>query len=259
MSFKQLNFAFIEAFDFYLRVGHGMKENTVLRNIIPLRKIVGIALNRGLIAIDPFAAYKPERGKSEHRTLSAGELQKIMAADFCSSTRNLVRDLFVFSSFTGLAYADIKKLTVHELVTADDGRQWIVTARKKTGTVSRIRLLDIPVRIIEKYRNGRIGDKVFPVPGYTTVDINLKRIDELCGINKKLTFHLARHTFASQICLSQGVSIETVSRMLGHRDIHTTQIYAAVSTRKISDDMEVLSRKIAGKYTLVKQEDNNIG
>ena len=257
MPFRQLNFAFIEAFDFYLHVGHRMKPNTVLRSIIPLRKMVKTALNRGYITHDPFTEYKLQRGKSEHRTLSGGELQKIMNTPFHSPTRNLTRDLFVFSAFTGLAYADVKSLTEKELVTTGDDNRWIVTARKKTGTVSRIRLLDIPIRIIEKYREYRTGDRVFPVPGYTTVDINLKRIGEICGIHKKLTFHMARHTFASQVCLSQGVPIETVSRMLGHRDIHTTQIYAAVSTQKISDDMKVLSQKITGKYTLIKQEDNN--
>jgi site-specific recombinase XerD len=258
MPFKQLNFAFIEAFDFYLRVEHRMKPNTVLRSILPLRKMVKIALNRGCISHDPFAEYKPERGKSEHRTLTVEELQTIMHTDFFSCTRNLTRDLFVFSVFTGLAYADIKNLTEKELVTADNGNRWIVTARKKTGTVSRIRLLDIPVRLIEKYKDERIDGRTFPVPGYTTVDINLKRIDEICGINKRLTFHMARHTFASQICLSQGVPIETVSRMLGHKDIHTTQIYAAVSTKKISDDMKMLSQRIAGKYTLIKQDKNQI-
>jgi site-specific recombinase XerD len=257
MSFRQLNFAFIEAFDFYLRVGHRMKPNTVLRSIIPLRKMVKIALNRGYIAHDPFAEYKPQRGKSEHRTLTGEELKKIMNTPFHSHTRNLTRDLFVFSAFTGLAYADVKSLTEKELVITYDGNRWIVTARKKTGTVSRIRLLDIPFRIIEKYREYRIGDRIFPVPGYTTVDINLKRIGEICGINKGISFHMARHTFASQVCLSQGVPIETVSRMLGHRDIYTTQIYAAVSTQKISDDMKVLSQRITGKYTLIKQDDNN--
>jgi integrase len=252
MSFRQLTFSFIEAYDFYLRVELKMKPNTVLRSIIPLRKIVRMAQNRGLIPLDPFAAYKPERGKSEHRTLTGDELQKIMDTGFYSPMRNLVRDLFVFSSFTGLAYADIKKLTVRELVTTNDGRQWIITARKKTGTVSRIRLLDIPLQIIEKYRKDRIGETLFPVPGYTTVDVNLKRIDEICGIGRKLTFHMARHTFASQVCLSQGVPIETVSRMLGHKDIHTTQIYAAVSTGKISSDMAKLSRRIAGRFRLAE-------
>jgi integrase len=197
MPFKQLNFAFIESFDFYLRIEHRMKPNTVLRSIIPLRKIVKIALNKGYIAHDPFSEYKPERGKSEHRTLTGEELQSIMNTPFYSDFRNLTLDIFVFSAFTGLAYSDIKNLTEKELVTTDDGNRWIVTARKKTGTISRIRLLDIPIRLIEKYEKERTDDKVFPVPAYTTVDINLKRIDEICGINKRISFHQARHTYSS--------------------------------------------------------------
>jgi integrase len=184
-----------------------MQPNTVLRSIIPLRKMVKIALNRGYISHAPFAEYKPQRGTSEHRTLTGWELQKIMNTPFHSRTRNLTRDLFVFSAFTGLAYADIKSLTEKELITTGDGNRWIVTARKKTGTVSRIRLLDVPVRIIEKYRDERVGDRVFSVPGYTTVDINLKRIDEICGINRGISFHCFRHTFATSICLSQGIPI----------------------------------------------------
>ncbi|KAA6315294.1 Tyrosine recombinase XerC, partial [termite gut metagenome] len=182
MSFKQLNFAFIEAYDFHLRVELKMKPNTVLRNIVPLRKIIRIAVNKGYIPTDPFAEYKPVRGKSVHRSLTGKELKTIMSTNFHTYFRNLTRDMFVFSSFTGMAYADIKKLTVKELVTTDDGNLWIVSARKKTGTVSRIRLLDVAVQIIEKYKNDRTGDKVFPMPEYTTVDINLKRIAEICGI-----------------------------------------------------------------------------
>lgn len=162
--------------------------------------------------------------------------------------------LIVFYRFTGLAFADIRRLTEKELVTTEDGRQWIVIARKKTGTISRIRLLDIPLQIIEKYKKDRICEKIFSVPGYSTVDINLKRIAEICGINKTLTYHQSRHTFASVVCLSQGVPIETVSRMLGHKDIHTTQIYATVSTQKISADMKQLSERMAGKFSLVKSK-----
>lgn len=253
MSFKQLNFAFIEAYDFHLRVELKMKPNTVLRNIIPLRKIVRIAVNKGYIPTDPFAEYKPERGKSVHRYLTVEELKKIMSTNFHTYFRNLTRDMFIFSAFTGMAYSDIKKLTVKELVTTDDGNLWIVSARKKTGTISRIRLLDVAVRIIEKYEKERTDDKVFPMPKYTTVDVNLKRIVQICGIERSVSFHQGRHSFASSVCLSQGVPIETVSRMLGHRDIHTTQIYATVSTQKITSDMKRLSERIAGKFSLSKQ------
>ena len=252
MSFNQLTFSFIEAYDFYLRVDLKMKPNTILGYIIPFRKIVRIALNKGFITRDPFTEYKPERGQSEHRTLTDEELQKIMNATFDSPNRTFIRDLFVFSSFCGLAFADLRRLTEKELVTTEDGKQWIVMARKKTGTVSRVRLLDIPLQIIEKYKKDRFSEKLFSVPGYSTVDINLKRIAEICGIKKNLTYHMSRHTFASELCLSQGVPIETVSRMLGHKDIHTTQIYATVSTQKISADMKHLSERMAGKFSFVK-------
>ncbi len=254
MSFKQLNFAFVEAFDFYLRIELKMKPNSVLRGIIPLRKIVRIAVNKGYITADPFAEYKPIRGKSVHRYLTMEELKKIMSTNFYSYFRNLTRDMFIFSAFTGMAYADIKKLTVKELVTTDDGNLWVVSARKKTGTVSRIRLLDVAVQIVKKYEKERIGDKVFPMPEYTTVDTNLKRIVQICGIERSVSFHQGRHSFASSVCLSQGVPIETVSRMLGHKDIHTTQIYATVSMQKINSDMKKLSKRIAGKFSLTKQQ-----
>jgi integrase len=116
--------------------------------------------------------------------------------------------------------------------------------------IAMIRLLDIPLRLIEKYREERIDGKVFPVPGYTTVDINLKRIDEICGINKKLTFHLARHTFATQITLSQGVSMASISKMLGHTSVRMTQIYAKITSQKVNEDMKILSGQMKGKYIL---------
>ena len=173
---------------------------------------------------------------------------------FYSYFRNLTRDMFIFSAFTGMAYADIKKLTIKELVTTDDGNLWIVSARKKTGTVSRIRLLDVAVRIVEKYKKERTDDKVFPMLGYTTIDINLKQIAKICGIERNVSFHQGRHSFASSVCLSQGVPIETVSRMLGHKDIHTTQIYATVSMQKIKSDMKKLSQRIDGKFSFSKQQ-----
>jgi len=189
MSFRQLNFAFIEAFDFYLRIELKMKPNTVLNYIVPLRKIVRIAVNKGYIPADPFAEYKPVRGKSIHRYLTNEELKKIMSTNFHTHFRNLTRDMFIFSAFTGMAYSDIRKLTVKELVTTDDGNLWIVSARKKTGTVSRIRLLDVAVQIIRKYEKERTGEKVFPLLKYTTADINLKRIAEICGIERSISFH----------------------------------------------------------------------
>ncbi|OUP17675.1 hypothetical protein B5F32_13405 [Parabacteroides distasonis] len=252
MSFNQLTFSFIEAYDFYLRVGLKMKPNTVLGYIIPFRKIVRTALNKGFIARDPFTEYKPERGQSEHRTLTSEELQKIMNATFDSPNRTFIRDLFVFSGWTGLSYTDIKNLQDINIVTDSEGNQWIDIKRQKTGSRSLVPLLDIPKEIIKKYKGTGEKGKVFKMLCMNVVCQYTKRIGKLCGLDKKLTFHMSRHSFGTSICLTQGVPIETLSQMMGHRNIKTTQIYAEITGAKIEEDMQRLSQKIENKYQLVK-------
>ena len=163
-----------------------------------------------------------------------------------------IRDLFVFSIFTGLAYADVKGLTTDNLQTMFDGNLWIITRRKKTNTESRIRLLDIPKRIIEKYADQRLDNHVFYMPCNCHCNDILREIGKQCGIKNKLTFHLARHTFATTITLSQGMPIETVSRLLGHTNIKTTQIYAKITNEKISRDMSALTERLGDKYRLAE-------
>jgi len=165
---------------------------------------------------------------------------------------NFVCDMFVFASFTGISYIDLKKLTWKEIITEEDNSLWISKSRQKTGIPFNVKLLDIPVRIIEKYKEFSKNDLVFSVFCQVTTNKLLKEIAKLCGINKALSFHISRHTFASQVCLSQGVPIESVSRMLGHADIATTQRYAHVNTEKIGNDMKELSVRISGKYILNK-------
>ena len=163
-----------------------------------------------------------------------------------NQTYELVCDLFVFSVFTGLSYADVKKLTTDNLQTFFDGNLWIITRRRKTNTDSNIRLLDVPKRIIEKYK-GLTGDnRVLPVPSNSSCNEKLKKIGKQCGIKTRLTYHVARHSAATTILLSHGVPIETVSRTLGHTNIKTTQIYARITNQKISRDMESLSQKLEG-------------
>jgi integrase len=152
--------------------------------------------------------------------------------------------MFVFSTFTGLAYADLKKLTWRDIVTEDDGSLWIFSDRRKTGTAFNVKLLPVAVQIMERYKGLAPENKVFPVMSLNQVNVGLKRVAKKCGINRALTFHMSRHTFATQICLSQGVPIESVSRMLGHRHIATTQRYARVSNEKIILDMKRLSVNI---------------
>ena len=149
----------------------------------------------------------------------------------------LVRDLFVFSCFTGLAYIDVANLTPENIVTLDD-KQWIMTKRQKTSVATNVLLLDIPKNIIEKY-SGKIyrNGKLFPMLTNQRTNSYLKEIADICGIKKDLTFHMARHTFAT-MSLSKGVSMESVSKMLGHTNIKTTQIYAHITNKKIEHDME---------------------
>lgn len=167
-----------------------------------------------------------------------------MDTEMPDRTHELVRDLFLFSTFTGLSYSDVKNLTNDNLQTFFDGNLWIITRRKKTNTESNIRLLDVPRCIIEKYKGMTKDNKVFPMPSNTTCNKKLKTIAKLCGIKAHLTYHVSRHSAATTTLLSNGVPIETVSRLLGHTNIKTTQIYAKITAQKISQDMEQLSEKL---------------
>lgn len=158
-----------------------------------------------------------------------------------------VRDIFIFCCHTGLAFADVKKLKTSELGVGIDGHKWIFTTRRKTDTISRIPLLPIALSIIEKYNDHPEcinSEKVLPVLSNQKYNEYLKEIANICGINKKMTTHTARHTFATTITLSNGVPMESVSKMLGHKNLKTTQHYARVLDRKISDDMTMLKDKM---------------
>jgi len=157
-----------------------------------------------------------------------------------------VRDIFIFSCFTGLAYIDVKKLTENNIRTSFDGKLWIMTKRQKTNVQSNILLLEVPKMILAKYKGKLPNGEALPVLSNQKMNAYLKEIGDLCGIDKNLTFHLARHTFATTITLAKGVPIETVSKMLGHTNIKTTQIYARITDSKISDDMQELATKLKG-------------
>ena len=150
----------------------------------------------------------------------------------------------MFSCFTGLSYSDVKNLTKENLKTSFDGHLWIITRRQKTNTDSSIRLLEVPKRIIEKYKGYSRDNRLFPVPSNSSCNETLKKIAKQCGIKTRVTYHVARHTFATLLTISQGVPIETVSRMLGHTNIKTTQLYAKITKEKISQDMDILSHKL---------------
>lgn len=239
-----LNPKFIKDFETYLLTHGDHSNNYVVKFIQRFRTIFNLAKDNGWVTSDPFATYKFHFEKVDRGFLTAQELEHLGSKQLPSDRLTFIRDTFVFSCYCGLAYIDLCNLTKDCLIKGDDGNMWIVTKRQKTSVPVRIRLLDIPLAIINRYKPLANGDKLFAIPSNQKVNDYLKEIGAMCGINKKMTFHLARHTFATTITLSNGVPIETVSKMLGHTNIRTTQIYARITDTKIGRDMEALSQKL---------------
>jgi integrase len=246
---NQLDLPFIKSFDFYLRIERKLKPASVNGVIVQLLSAARTALHRNFVSRLPFFGYKMERPVFQIRTLNADEFERIVSVPIQSPSLSFVRDLFVFASFTGISYIDLKNLTWKEIIKEEDGSLWISKSRQKTGIQFNVKLLDIPIRIIEKYKDFSKDDFVFSVSSLTNINLILKKIARLCGIEKTLSFHVSRHTFASQVCLSQGVPIESVSKMLGHTDIATTQRYAHVNREKIGNDMKLLSVRLATSFS----------
>lgn len=185
--------------------------------------------------------------------LTCEELTAFLKAKLSSKHLEKVRDVFVFSCFTGLAYIDVAGLTQDNIRKSFDGNLWIMTKRQKTNTDVNVPLLDIPKMILKKYKGKLPNGKILPIISNQKLNAYLKEIADVCGIKKNLTFHLARHTFATTTTLSKGVPIETVSKMLGHTNIETTQIYARITNSKIGSDMQGLDKKFVGIEKIYKE------
>ncbi|WP_323027860.1 site-specific integrase [Gelidibacter japonicus] len=249
----KLKYSFIVGFESFLRSyiprsGQAkMGNNTAMKHIKRLRRMVTLAYRMEWIDRDPFVNFKMKIEKKERGFLTMTELQAV--EDLTSAIERLVvvRDLFVFSCYTGISYSDIIELTNKNIVSGIDGNPWIMATRTKTGTPFKIPLLPKAGHLIGKYsEHVRTCDTDHLLPKLSNQKLNsyLKEIADLCGIKKNLTFHMARHTFATTVTLSNGVPIETVSKLLGHTKLSTTQIYARVVERKVSDDMTLLKSKI---------------
>jgi site-specific recombinase XerD len=248
-ALNRLEMSFINEYNYYLRVDAGLHTNTAFTHLFILKKMMKRAICQGIILYDPFEEFVPSKKASKYLHISVDELDRIMSVRIASNSVRFVRDMFVFSCFTGLAYTDICQLSEKHLRKAPDGSIWIDKPRQKTGVESNIRLLDIPALIIEKYRPERKSDCLFNVPHKSTICQNLRKIEKLCGI-AHLHFHMARHTFATQICLTNGVPMETVSKMMGHSSMHTTQIYAEITYQKVGKEMKKLAERTNEKYIL---------
>jgi len=243
---KQLDLSFIDSYDLYLRADAGLSVNSMVKDIFFLKKMVTRAINQGTLVRNPFLEYVASKTKWKYQNISGEELERIMTTKISHRVVGFIRDMFVFSCFTGLAYADMCTLCEKHLHRMPDGSIWIKIQRYKTDVECNIPLLDIPLTIIEKYRPARDGEQLFKIPSNGAVSNNLRSIEKMCNISH-LHFHMARHTFATLICISNGVSIEAISKMMGHLSIRTTQIYAEITSQKVGEDMKKLAQRLKTK------------
>ena len=244
----KINFTFLNDFEYYLRSVRKCGNNSAIKYIKNLGKIVRICLGNGWLIVDPYVNYKPKQKTVYREVLTEEELRRLSKKKFCVERLKTVRDMFVFCCYTGLAYVDVHKLKRSELVTGIDGDLWIYTSRQKTDTLSRIPVLPVALSIIRAYMDHPqcvVKDTLLPVMSNQKMNAYLKEIADICKIKKPLTFHIARHTFATTVTLNNGVPIESVAKMMGHTSIKTTQIYAKVLDHKISSDMQQLRKKLA--------------
>jgi len=243
IDLREINYSFIVGFETFLNVQCNCNANTTAKFIQKFKSIVLIAQKNGWIQTDPFANYRISIKKVDRGYLNDDELKLIIQKNFNNERLERVRDIFIFSCYTGLAYIDIKNLRQEHITKGFDNNLWIDTKRQKTSIKTVVPLLDIAKMILDKYK-GLPNGVLLPIPSNQKTNAYLKEIADVCDINKNLTFHLARHTFATTITLSKGVPIESVSKMLGHTNIKTTQIYARITNEKISSDMQVLADKL---------------
>lgn len=244
---KEVDLKFINRFHHYLKTKKIGNQNTITKYVINFKKIMRIAFANNWASKDPFYHWKAKWKKVERHVLTEAELRTMMEKEFSIKRLEQVRDIFVFCCFTGLAYVDVQKLSNNHVVLGMEGDRWIKINRSKTDSRSSIPLLPAAEEILAKYeaysRNLDLG-LLLPVISNQKTNAFLKEIAALCKIEKNLTFHLARHTFATTVTLANGIPIESVSKMLGHRSLKTTQIYAKVIDKKLKEDMNTL----IGKY-----------
>ena len=253
ISIKQVDIDFINDFDFYLRNTKNCNNNSTIKYIRNFGKIVKQCCVNGWIEKDPFLNYKGKVREIERIYLSEKEIEAVLNKEFKIKRLELVRDMFIFSCFTGLAYIDVFNLTLSNIIIGIDGEKWISTHRQKTESASKIPILPVTQMIIDKYENHPqcINEqRLLPILSNQKMNAYLKELADICEIDKELTFHIARHTFATTVTLTNGVPIESVSKMLGHKNLRTTQHYAKVLDKKVSEDMKILKEKFSNKLAL---------
>ena len=240
---RELNLNFIQSFHSFLRIDKGMAQNSSTKHLKLLKKIINLSVANSYMAFNPFSTYKVEREPVDIDFLDEEELRKIINFDTPLPRLERAKDMFLFGCFTGLSYIDIKTLTPEHFEKDNTGRIWIKKRRVKTGVLSRIPLLPIAKLILDKYKG---GEKLLPIQDPADINKYLKDIAILCGINKRICFHTSRHTFASTVTLANNISLEVVSKMLGHTNTRMTAHYAKLIDKCIGEQMDKLMDTFKG-------------
>jgi len=245
---SELKYKFISDFEYFLKTHDNLEHNTCIRYLKILKKIANLSVKNEWMLRNPFQGFKCVANEVDREVLTEEEVHRLLDKKFPSKRLEEVRDIFVFSCYTGYAYSEVLALTPDHIGIGLDGEKWIFIHRRKTDNRSNVMLLPVALQLIEKYKNHPEclhGGRLFPVKSNQKYNDYLKEIAAMCDINKRLTTHTARHTFATTITLANDVPIESVSSMLGHKSIRTTQIYAKVLQKKVSNDMKKLRKQLS--------------
>jgi len=250
IALSKVDYSFVNSFDVFLKTEKNVMPNTALTYHKHVKKVFNTAISLGYVSHCPYESFKPTRNETNRDFLTFQELTQIQNKKIDISRLDFIRNVFVFASYTGLSYSDIEKLSSNHIQKGSDGNDWIIIDRTKTESRCRIPLLPAAKEVLKKYENNPLAisaNRLLPV--YTNQKMNsyLKELADICGIQKKLSMHVARHTFATSVTLTNGVPLETVSKMLGHSSLKTTQIYARIVDTKISQDMNLLQKKLSSE------------
>ena len=250
ISMPELTPDFIKEFAVFLSNEAGLHNGSIWENCMWLKGVVMRAHFNGHIPRNPFAQFHISPNTKEREYLTENELKTLMEFQFKDPKNSYLRDIFVFASFTALSFVDIKELSNDQIVEVN-GEKWIISKRHKTGVPFQVKLLDIPLQIIERYKAFQENNLVFPNLNYWSICKRMGKMIKECGITKKISFHCSRHGFAT-LALSKGMPIESVSRILGHTNIETTQIYAKITVQKLDNDLTMLGDKLSKSFGNVK-------
>lgn len=251
LPLAKIKYPFATDFEHFLTVKKGLQSNTAMKQIKNIKKVMNMAVNLEWITSNPLNGFKCTYVNPEREILTPLELNELYQKEITSKRLEAVRDIYVFCCYTGYAYAEVEKLSPDDVCIGIDGERWIRTMRQKTDGKENIMLLPIALDIIEKYKHHSLckaRNRLLPVISNEKFNIYLREVAGLCGIKKHITSHTARHTFATSVTLTNGVPIETVSEMLGHKDIRTTQVYAKIVQQKLSIDMKALREKLQSTH-----------